>query len=272
MIRKALYRFRRSVRKKFKSASKKFKKLYSGTSPENSLTNINTTHIGDFNLLFTDLVRRGLKLNYILDVGAHSAQWIRSLMKFYPASTAYLIEPLSEMEENLKQFCIEYPGSKYFLNGAGSAEDVLYLTTECPLEGANFLVEKNPYLIDRKGQREIKIITVDSLISEDKIKMPDLVKLDVQGFEIEVLKGCELLFGKTEVFIIEVSLFEFVKGTPLFSEVINFMSAKGYEVYDIPGFLRRPFDNALGQVDVCFAKRDGILRASDLWTNPETIQ
>jgi hypothetical protein len=63
----------------------------------------------------------------------------------------------------------------------------------------------------------------------------------------------------------EVSLFHFFPQTPILRDVIHFMGERGYEVYDIPGFLRRPFDGALGQVDLAFAKRDGFFRQSVEW-------
>ncbi|MBK8552996.1 MAG: hypothetical protein IPL53_18815 [Ignavibacteria bacterium] len=50
------------------------------------------------------------------------------------------------------------------------------------------------------------------------------------------------------------------------------MSNKGYEVYDFSGFLRRPLDKALGQADVCFVKKDGILRTSNRWRKPPLKQ
>lgn len=221
--------------------------------------------VGNFNQLFKEFHRKGLICNYILDVGAHTTEWIRIAMKVYPEATVYLIEPLQEMEEKLKQFCVEFPKSRYYLNGAGAKEEILLLTLSGVLEGANFLEGKNNHLISVNKQREIKIITIDSLIKKKEIEIPDIVKLDIQGFELEALKGASLLFGKTEVFILEVSFFEFIKGTPIFSDVIRFMADRGYEAYDFPSFLRRPYDNALGQMDICFVKREGFIRSSNNW-------
>jgi len=96
--------------------------------------------------------------------------------------------------------------------------------------------------------------------------MPDLVKLDVQGFELEVLSGAETTFGRTELFIVETSLFRFLPNQPLIREVISFMADRDYELYDITAHLRRPYDGALGQVDLAFVKADGRFRAEAKWS------
>jgi FkbM family methyltransferase len=223
---------------------------------------------GEIHKLLKYLSRTIPDVNYLLDVGAHTTEWIRNAMRHFPGSKAYLIEPLNEMEIHLKKFCEDFPGSKYFLNGAGEKEDTLLLTLNDVLEGANFLGNENKNLQIKDKQRKVKILTIDSLLEKNEIEMPGIVKLDVQGFELNVLKGASGLFGWTEVFIVEASMFEFMQGVPLFSEVISFMADRGYVVYDFSGFLRRPYDGALGQMDVCFVKKEGIFRNSNNWYKP----
>ncbi len=104
-----------------------------------------------------------------------------------------------------------------------------------------------------------------SLIDKNDIPIPDLMKIDVQRFELEVLKGGESCFGYTEVFILEVSLFQFLENQPLLHEVINFMLDRNYVLYDFLNMAHRPLDRALGQIDACFVRRDGLLRDSDRW-------
>jgi hypothetical protein len=108
-------------------------------------------------------------------------------------------------------------------------------------------------------------VTIDSLVEQGAIVMPDLVKLDVQGFELEALKGATRLFGPVEAFILETSLFRFMPRIPLLHEVVAFMADRHYYAYDFGGWLRRPYDRAVGQTDICFAREKGVLRATDRW-------
>ena len=59
--------------------------------------------------------------------------------------------------------------------------------------------------------------------------------------------------------MLEVSLPPIHSGTPDVFQVVEFVNQRGYKVYDICGFLRRPLDDALSQIDLAFAKANGRL-------------
>lgn len=223
--------------------------------------------VGRMDYLLEDLKKRGLECNSILDIGANRTSWSRMAKNVFPTANFCLIEPQVEMKSHLELFCQQFANSCYFLVGAGAKKDILTLTIWDDLYGSSFLPKKDENLILQNKQREVEIITIDSLIESKQIKLPELIKLDIQGFELEALKGATTTFGKTEIYIMEVSLFSFsdVPGMPIFSDVINFMLERGYVLYDFAGFLRRPLDGALGQCDICFVKEDGFLRKSNDW-------
>jgi FkbM family methyltransferase len=223
--------------------------------------------IGSMKFLLEDLKQRGLNCNTILDIGANHANWSRMAKKIYPDANFCLIEPQIEMKVELDKFCSEFDNSIYFLAGAGAKKDILTLTIWDDLAGSSFLPKPNDNLKDIGKQREIEIIAIDDLLHSSKLNNPELIKLDIQGFELEALKGAEKTFGYTEVYLLEVSLFSFsdVPGVPILSDVINFMLERDYVAYDFPGFLRRPLDGALGQCDICFVKKNGFLRKSNDW-------
>jgi hypothetical protein len=62
------------------------------------------------------------------------------------------------------------------------------------------------------------------------------------------------LFGHTDLFVVEVALYRFME-RPIFHEVVAFMAERDYFVYDIAGFIRRPYDGAVGLMDLCFARK-----------------
>lgn len=221
--------------------------------------------VGDMELFLEDLKKRGLNCQTILDVGANRTLWSRMAKRIFPNTGFCLIEPQIEMKEHLETFCNEYNDSVYFLAGAGPKKDKMTLTIWDDLVGSSLIPETDEKLMNNGKQREIEIITVDDLIGSSKIKLPELIKLDIQGFELEALKGAEKTFGYTEVYILEVSLFSSGIVQPILSDVINFMLERDYVAYDFPGFLRRPFDGALGQCDICFVKKNGFLRTFNNW-------
>ncbi|MEP7170727.1 MAG: FkbM family methyltransferase, partial [Bacteroidota bacterium] len=105
------------------------------------------------------------------------------------------------------------------------------------------------------------------LITSGEMEVPQIIKLDIQGYELEALKGAAKTFGKTELYLIEVSMFKFEDAPtmPDFSDIYNYMEERNYFPYEFPAFIRRPYDGALGTIDVAFVQKNGILRKSSKW-------
>jgi FkbM family methyltransferase len=211
------------------------------------------------------LSRVGLHPHCILDVGANRANWSAMAAEVFPDARLVLIEPQVEMVPHLTSFCASHPLARYVLAGAGPEPGEAIQTIWDDLAGSSFLPPVKEEMLRVGRQRKTPIVTIDSVFSEAE-PLPDLVKLDTQGFELEALKGANRLFGHAECFVLEVSLHRFIPGMPILSEVVEFMHQRGYEVYDICGYLRRPLDSALGQLDVVFARANGPLFSDSRWT------
>ena len=101
--------------------------------------------------------------------------------------------------------------------------------------------------------------TLDLLAGEHRMERVDLLKLDVQGYELEVLNGAAALLLRADLVLLEVSLLPIIQGAPLMPEVIAFMRARNFVPYDICTHMRRPSDLTLWQVDMLFARADSPL-------------
>ncbi len=221
--------------------------------------------VGDMQLFLEDVAARGFKPSHILDVGANYGHWSRIAKAAFPNAAFTLIEPQVEMTFHLEKFCAETPCSRWVNAGAGPRDEQRALTIWPDLAGSSFVPTANEAEEYGKDQRVVPVRTIDSILAESELPIPDLVKMDIQGFELEALRGAGMLLGCTELFILEVSFFNFSANQPSSVEVIEYMHDHGYVPYDFCGFLRRPFDGALGQADVAFAKDNGALRASARW-------
>lgn len=220
--------------------------------------------VGNMRALLQDLKSRGVEATVILDVGAHSGAWSRMALGVFPQARCFLVEPLAELGGALEVFQRENPGTKVFAAAAGAQMGSLKMEVLPNALDSSFVVRgKEP--TEGQGVRSVPVITIDSLLATGQMPMPQIVKLDVQGYELEALRGGETLFGTTEVFIMETSLFPLWPDSPLLPDVLAFMAERGYAAYDFGGFQRRPVDGALAQTDVCFVKRDGFLRRIHGW-------
>jgi len=199
----------------------------------------------------------GLRPKTVIDVGV--AEGTFEMYSAFPDSYLLLIEPLQEYVKNIESILDRYHGS-YVLAAAGSeAKPMTINVHSAHLPGSSIYKESMGAAADGY-ERTVDMITVDQVVAEKNLSEPFLIKVDVQGAELDVLDGCEKVLGGTEAVALEVSMFEFMKGAPQFYDVVVYMKDRGFVAYDIVPGLNRPLDNALAQVDIIFVRDDGIFR------------
>lgn len=210
---------------------------------------------------FLELQNLGFNPKYFLDAGANRGGISGLAKEVFPEIKCYLIEPMEELADGLREFVRLYPDCK-FLPGALSHKTGT-TTLHIDLSGDADMVAQS--LTSKASAttvaRTVNTYAVDDLISSQEINIPDLIKLDVEGYELEVLRGATKTFGHTEVYVLEANFWK-LDNRPDFLEVINFMAEREYVVYDFAGLLRRPSDNAPGLIDIVFVKRDGLFRSA----------
>lgn len=203
-----------------------------------------------------------------LDVGAALGEFSLTCSRFFPEAEYLMIEPLEEYGPFLTTAVRRIPHAKHIPAAAASSEGAITVNVHKDLVGSSLYRETEGPEVDGV-ERTVLGITLDGLCRKHGVASPYLLKIDVQGAELDVLNGAEQVLQECEYVILEVSLFKFFLEGPVFYDVVNFMKDRGFVVYDMWGFKYRPFDRALGQVDIAFVREEGIFRKYHLYATPE---
>ena len=205
--------------------------------------------------------RRGFNANAAIDVGAYSGEWTMSLRQLFPEAGVLMVEPQPAMKERLEALIHVHNGVAFasVLLGPAAATGVTFYQAET---GSSVLRDSG-----NGGAQSIamEMTTLDAVTRDTRFERPDFLKLDVQGYDIEVLKGAERVLDSVEAVMMEVNLIAVYEGSPLIHEVLAYMAARGFRVYDICTLFRRPYDNALWQMDMIFVRAASPLMASTRW-------
>ena len=212
------------------------------------------TSIAESYALLKDL---GFRPNVVIDVGV--AYGTPELYENFPDAYLLLAEPLPKFEPSLKAILKRYRGC-YVLAAMGARSGrSAFNVHDNHLEGSSLYKETMGPAADGT-EITVPIRRLDEVLVEKALSGPYLLKVDVQGAELDVLDGGQAALRESEVVVLEVSMFEFGKGQPQFFDVASYMKERGFVAFDIVIGWNRPLDNALGQVDIVFVKEHGQFR------------
>jgi FkbM family methyltransferase len=200
------------------------------------------------------LKERGYSPESIVDVGAFQGDWSRMVRSLWPTARLAIVEPNLDLAEMHRSTAAELNAEFHReLLGATDGAEVTFYVMEA---GSSIYEERSG--VDRMAQTR-RIRTLDSVLSGwDGI---GLLKIDAQGYELEILKGSSRLLQKTSSVLLEISLIEINQGAPLLDEVVAFMKSLGFLACEILEIHRRPLDQALNQLDFLFVREGSPLLA-----------
>ena len=182
----------------------------------------------------------------ILDIGAHKGTWTLDAMKIFNESNYVLIDGIKydEIDNLLKHKNIIY----YNEILADTEEEVIWY--EKQNSGDSLYKERTKIFSEcNEIKRHTKLL--DNVVDLNKY---DLVKLDVQGSEIPILKGGIKTIENTSFIILELPFMgKYNENVPNFIEHIEYMDSIGYILYDIIEIHK--IENIIIQLDIIFIKK-----------------
>jgi FkbM family methyltransferase len=213
------------------------------------------------------LERCGFEPATVIDVGAAYGLWSAACHERFPRARFILIEPVEEYAPFLENRAAPWGGT-YIQAAAASTIGTRQINVHDDLVGTSFFSEAEGPGVDGTP-RSVPTIQLDETCRELGATAPILMKLDVQGSELDVLEGATEILELTEVIIMEVSFFGFFREAPTVVDVITSMAEKDFVPYDILDLHHRPLDGALAQADFVFTRHDSGLRKFHSYATPQ---
>lgn len=177
---------------------------------------------------------------HVVDIGANIGQWGRTFISYYPNSSIYSFEPSKKTFRVLRKNTESFNNWHNFNFAVGNPKDnILYLSQYGSAEHS--LVKTN----SSQGKMKIKTTILDANLVPKNI---DLLKIDVEGYELEVIKYITNL--QIKYLFIEVDLQDLDRNLKEIQEVIKGHWKNGSSVIGVQKLWSgSPKGNALIQIN-----------------------
>jgi FkbM family methyltransferase len=167
----------------------------------------------------------------VIDVGV--GRGTPTLYQAYPTAKFILVEPLRDYESAIDEIAKKYDCIIYY-KALGNTEGVREMNIDPSRLGWSSF--KNRSALTRMGnplqKRQVEVTTLDTICREHQgFERPILLKIDTEGYELEVLQGARDLLHLTDTVIAEVSVARRFEDGYSFEDLILLMKERGFYVY-----------------------------------------
>jgi FkbM family methyltransferase len=193
----------------------------------------------------------------VIDVGANRGQFALYARTRFPAADVYCLEPLSGARSQLTRLFAQDQHVHVIAAAAGSEPGSANINVSKADDSSSLLA---PAALQTQrfpgtevvGVEQVEVQTLDELFASRQLEGPMLLKLDVQGFELEALRGARKLLKRVDTVLTECSFVPFYEGQPLFDEVLNHLRKAGFTL--VAGTISSQHKGRWEQGDFVFEK------------------
>lgn len=171
----------------------------------------------------------------LFDIGANVGQTVKDFKEVFKHSTIHTFEPSPDTFEILKNNTSNFKNIYLWNCGVGASIGNLLFNEYNHSNTSSFLNIHN--VDDKKLKRKtlVTITTVDKFCADNGIHKIDVLKIDTEGFELEVFKGAEKSFADCKIGLLffEVRFANSHADMPTFAELWDYALKKDFELVSI---------------------------------------
>ena len=194
----------------------------------------------------------------VLDVGANRGQFALAARTVFPTAQIHSYEPLPAQFAELSELARRRGGIQVHNLALGTTPGTQKLTVTSNSVSSSFLPLHENHLraypeIQASAEIDVKVSTLEVQLGELKPPQPILLKLDVQGFEAEVLEGARESLAQVRWIVLETSTRQLYRGQVLFDELCARLAKRGFK-FAYPMDLHFGHGGGVSQFDALFER------------------
>lgn len=160
----------------------------------------------------------------VYDIGAHDGNFTRRIRGMLPNAEIHQFEGSPKKKQKVK----EGPWHHIVLSDKDDEEIVFYHDGGT---GDTYMPETPEFMKSNYKETTVKTSRLDTYCKKHSIPLPDMIKIDIQGAELDVLRGCDEIMNYCKLIHCEVPAkgIEFNAGSPTQEEYFDFLESHGFK-------------------------------------------
>ncbi|MEM6325765.1 MAG: FkbM family methyltransferase [Bacteroidota bacterium] len=198
---------------------------------------------------------QGLQPDLIVDGGANVGQFARAMAETFPDARVVSFEPLPDVAAS-------------FRSHFASTSRVRLVEAALGAEAGTLAFHRNPYslassalpvaedddlVVPHSETVSVPVTTLDLALHDEMITPSTLLKLDLQGFELEALRGASETLRQVGTVLLEIALRPSYSGEPSFEALLDHLRPFGFRFLRPIDILRDSATGEIVQMDALFA-------------------
>lgn len=211
------------------------------------------------------LGERGFRIETVLDVGAAEGYFFvyRVHNRLLEGASHFFIDAMAENEGTYRKVCARFGGGYEIAALSGMEGEIdLRIDPDFYNTHIDYLQPASGYIATRR----VKTTTLDNVVRRHGLAGPYLLKIDVQGAELDVLRGALQTLEQAVVVVAEIQIFH---ERDTLVELLAFMNGNDWALYDLTDLAHYPSDSTLYQCYATFIPKGMDFRRDIPWCLPE---
>jgi FkbM family methyltransferase len=197
----------------------------------------------------------------VVDAGAHHGWFFHCWLDWCPRATVHAFEPYPESAATIARLYGNDPRVHVVEAALGESDGHQQLKVFGQSSASNSLLRPRPsawndihFATGEISVAEVPTTTIDSYAERRHIDGIHLLKIDVQGYELKVLRGAARMLPAPGYVFVESAIQQLYDGAPRFTEVIDFLVERGFHLIGLRTW--HPGNFTLIEADMLFRRND----------------